>query len=74
MLVIISAMVFLLMVEKFLRLPRKSTGNIILKIFIPLIMICHIFSVDVQVPKPANQFNLLIMKTFTFDFGLFKEG
>jgi hypothetical protein len=66
-------MVFLLMVEQLLRLLRKSTKNIILKRFIPIIMICHIFSVDIQVPKPADQFNLRIMKIFTLDFGLFKE-
>ena len=66
-------MVLLLMIEKIERLLKNVKGNIILKIFIPVIMICHVFSVDVHAPASAEKFNLQIMKIFTFDFGLFDE-
>jgi hypothetical protein len=64
----------LLMIEKIERLRKNVKGNIILKILIPVIMICHVFSVDEHAPASAEKFNLQIMKIFTFDFGLFEKG
>ena len=55
LLVIMAIMIFLLTVEQISN--RNRHINIIVKKILPLVLICHVLSIDVATPASLEQFN-----------------
>ena len=53
---------------------NKRHVNIIVKRFLPLILICHVLSVDVTTPVALKQFNFLTLKILTYDYWAYAKS
>ena len=61
--IVTAAMVFMLTLEQI----NSRHVNIIVKRFLPLIIICHFLSIDITTPVALEQFNFLTLKILTYD-------
>jgi hypothetical protein len=68
---IMVTMVFFLTIEQISNRNRRI--NIIVRKFLPLVIIFHVLSINVAAPVAFEQFNIQNIKILTFDFFSFSK-